>query len=78
MSRRKPCSSWCAQDHRFHGETIHGENVVLVGGPRPYLNVTADATIGHVGTVAHRGQLRRLADAILAELAAHERKPRRP
>lgn len=71
MSRRKPCSSWCVEQHRFHGETIDGQEVVLVGGPRPYLSVTAHQ---QVATIMHRGQLRRLAEAILAELAATEPK----
>jgi hypothetical protein len=62
---------WCRTDHRWHSRQrkTYSAKAVLVGGPRPYINVHA------LGIIDGPANLRDLANAILKELG--EAKPKR-
>ncbi len=75
------CSSgWCRAQHKFC-ETTRSLGAsppgrfVLVGGPRPYLNVHSDVP-GALYHMSGPKQLRRLAHAILRTVKAPKPKPK--
>lgn len=87
MSRRRRCeATWCRAEHAWHGlgrrlGTKQRVEVVLVGGPRPFINIHAPGqipgAIGPIVNINHRATLRSLATAILAELDANPLRRRR-